>query len=177
MSTHMLHHSVLQILPPLLSLLWIGKDIGGRAVRWAISQFLSIIIDQWGPAHQLHCGELFQKIPAYENMKIIPMSHKTNRSDGLNVLRIVALVFGDFFKFFVFTDSVHKVRLLIVVRGKDNVQHHTLQGLKNNGEETYTWKSYFHEKHLKRKQLATYNCLMTYFHMSYIKWLCFVGVH
>lgn len=40
------------------------------------------------------------------------------------------LVFRDFFQFLVCTDSVHKVWLLIVIRGKDDIQHHTLQGLK-----------------------------------------------
>lgn len=46
-----------------------------------------------------------------------------------SVFSVVSLVFRDFFKLLVCVDSVHKVGLLIVVRGKDNVQHHTLQGL------------------------------------------------
>lgn len=60
---YMLHHSVLEVFPPLLALFWIRKDICGRAVRWALSQLFPIILHQGGPAHQLHSGELFQKVP------------------------------------------------------------------------------------------------------------------
>lgn len=61
--TYMLHHSVLQVFPPLLSLLWVREDVCGRAVSWALSQLLPIILHQGGPAHQLHSGELLQKVP------------------------------------------------------------------------------------------------------------------
>lgn len=69
--TYMLHHSVLQILPPLLPLLWIRKDVCGRAVGWALSQLLPIILHQRGPAHQLHSGELFQKVPKNGRWEIL----------------------------------------------------------------------------------------------------------
>lgn len=164
----MLYHSVLQILPPFLSLLGIRKDIRGRAVGWAVSQLLPIILNQWGPAHQLHCGELFQKVPIIESIHNTPTSepcmqmhiwilnhilstkykvqihsHRTDQSDRPNFLRVVLLVFRDFFKFLICADSVHKVWLLIVIRGEDNVQHHTLQGLKHNGVGKYV-----HENHI-----------------------------
>ena len=50
------------------------------------------------------------------------------------------LVLRDFFQFLVRTDSVHKVWLLIVVGGKNNVQHHTLQGLKYKMHSWLKWK-------------------------------------
>lgn len=59
--TYMLHHSVLQVLPPVLPLFWIREDDSGGAVSGAFSQFLPIVLYQGGPAHQLHSGELFQK--------------------------------------------------------------------------------------------------------------------
>ncbi len=61
--TYMLHHSVLQVLPPFLSLFCVREDVCGGAVRWALSQLLAIILHQGGPAHQLHSGELLQKLP------------------------------------------------------------------------------------------------------------------
>lgn len=64
--THMFHHSVLQILPPLLAFFCVREDVCGGAVRWAFSQLLPIILHQGGPAHQLHGGELFQKVPKNE---------------------------------------------------------------------------------------------------------------
>lgn len=61
--TYMLHHSVLQVLPPFLRFLWIREHICGWAVGWALSQLLPIILHQSGPAHQLHSGELLQQVP------------------------------------------------------------------------------------------------------------------
>lgn len=63
----MFHHSVLQVLPPLLALLCVGEDVCGGAVGRALSQLLPIILHQGGPAHQLHGGELLQKVPENEN--------------------------------------------------------------------------------------------------------------
>lgn len=65
--THVFHHSVLQILPPLLALLCVGEDVRGGAVGRALSQLLPIILHQGGPAHQLHGGELLQKVPEMES--------------------------------------------------------------------------------------------------------------
>lgn len=61
--TYMLHHSVLQVLPPFLPFLWIREHICRWAVGWALSQLLPIILHQTGPAHQLHSGELLQQVP------------------------------------------------------------------------------------------------------------------
>lgn len=140
----MFHHSVLQILPPLLALLCVGEDVCGGAVGRALSQLLPIILHQGGPAHQLHGGELFQKVPENEERRpgvrnVFLLLELTDTSAfAPNALPMataqVSLVFGDFFQLLVCADSVHEVRLLIVVRREDDVQHHALQGLRHKGD-------------------------------------------
>lgn len=83
----MLHHSVLQILPSLFALLWIWKDVCGRAFRWALTQLLPIILHQGGPAHQLHRGKLFQKVPMngrwryYKNLPVLKLCSRAYAHD------------------------------------------------------------------------------------------------
>ncbi|TNN54187.1 hypothetical protein EYF80_035615 [Liparis tanakae] len=47
-----------------------GEDVCGRTVSGALSQLLPIILHQGGPAHQLHRGELLQKVPRNDGRNI-----------------------------------------------------------------------------------------------------------
>ena len=62
--THVFHHPVLQVPPPLLPLLAGGEDVSGGVVFGTFPQLCPVVFHHGGPAHQLHCGELLQELPA-----------------------------------------------------------------------------------------------------------------
>lgn len=97
----MLDHSVFKVLPSLLSILIVGKDISGRTVRRALAQLLPIILHQRGPAHQLHGGELLQEIPdektgKQRDSKLLFMLHLNETITVSCIIIIIVFIFISF---------------------------------------------------------------------------------